>query len=265
MLQASGEIRNFFLEYGGKGDEMASKTYSIGNLILKLQALGYEIDAPTLKRLEERGVVDSAQRVLRGENREDRQYSDEDLYAIVRDLEWYYGLRSSVEDTLRLKKAHDLHEGLIQKLQSDDLESIRAAELFIIQNRKELTELVLKELQDWEVAKRGDRRRIELRRQALRQMNELIRSLRDKRHGFGLLKQKLWESVRREAEQKITNRISDNPGIRQCELYEGYEEFTSWLVPMLADWERRRLIRREKAGRTYKVYPAESEARQIAG
>jgi hypothetical protein len=244
---------------------MVSKTYSIGKLILKLQALGYEVDAPTLKRLEDKGVIDFAERLVRGENREDRQYSDEDVYAIARDLEWFYGLRSSVEDTLRLKKARDLHEGLIRKLRSDNPEDVRSAELFISQNRKGLTELVLKELQDWEVAKRGDKRHLEMRKQALKQMNELIRSLRDKRNGFGLLKQKLWESVRTEVEETILQRVKENPGIRQSNLYGGYEEFTNWIAPMLADWERRKLVRREKDGRTYRIFLCESESTQAAG
>ena len=242
---------------------MVSRTYSIGKLILKLQSLGYEIDGPTLKRLEDKGVIDPPGRIVRGENREDRQYTDEDLYAIIRDLEWFYGLRSSVEDTLKLKKAYALHESLIQKLRSDNLADIRSAELYILQNRQELVGFVLKELQDWEVARRGDKRHLKLRRQALKHMNEIIRSLRDKRNGFGLLKQKLWEITRPEAEKKILQRIRENPGMKQCELYEGYEEFTNWITPMLADWERKKIITRLKDGRTYKVFPADMNLNKI--
>jgi hypothetical protein len=247
-----------------KDSDMASKEYSIGTLIMKLQAMGYEVDAPTLKRLEDKGVIDSPARVALGEHRADRQYSDEDLYAIIRDLEWYYGLRSSAEDALKLKKAWRIHEDVISRLQSDSLEDIRAAEVFIEKNRDELTRLVLDELQTWEVARRGDRRRLKLRKQALKQMNDLIRSLRDKRSGFGLLKQKLWESVRVQAEQAIQERIASSPGIHQCELYKGYEEFSSWIAPMLAQWSRQGRIKRVKDGRTYKVYPLDWELKASA-
>ncbi|GAB4336349.1 MAG: hypothetical protein Kow0099_09290 [Candidatus Abyssubacteria bacterium] len=243
---------------------MDSKRYSIGTLILKLQALGYEVDAPTLKRLEEKGVIDSPARVALGEHRADRQYTDEDLYAIIRDLEWYYGLRSSVDDALKLKRAWHIHEGVIKKLQSDSLDDIRAAEIYIEKNRDELTRLVLEELQTWEVAKRGDKRHLELRKQALKQMNDLIRSLRDKRSGFGLLKQKLWEGARARVEKAIHERIASSPGIRQCELYEGYEEFTSWIAPMLAEWAKQGQIRRVKDGRTYRVYPSNWELKVSA-
>jgi hypothetical protein len=243
---------------------MDTKRYSIGKLISKLGELGYEIDAPTLKRLEEKGVIDSPERILRGECREDRHYSDDDLYEIIRDLEWYYGLRSSAKDTLLLKKAWELQEGLIKKLHSDSLEEVRAAEIFIRKNREELTRLVLEELQSWEVAKRGARLHLEFRKKALKQMNELIRSLRDKRNGFGLLKQKLWECTRIEAERVIMERIQSSPGIRQCELYEGYEEFTNWITPMLADWDRKGLIKRAKEGRTYRVFCAKEPTKASA-
>jgi hypothetical protein len=206
---------------------MDTKRYSIGKLISKLGELGYEIDAPTLKRLEEKGVIDSPERILRGECREDRHYSDDDLYEIIRDLEWYYGLRSSAKDTLLLKKAWELQES-------------------------------------WEVAKRGARLHLEFRKKALKQMNELIRSLRDKRNGFGLLKQKLWECTRIEAERVIMERIQSSPGIRQCELYEGYEEFTNWITPMLADWDRKGLIKRAKEGRTYRVFCAKEPTKASA-
>jgi hypothetical protein len=77
-------------------------------------------------------------------------------------------------------------------------------------------------------------------------------------------RQNLWESTRIEAERKIQERIEANPGIRQCDLYEGYEEFTNWLAPMLAEWTRKRMIRRIKDGRTYKVFPVDNQLKKAS-
>ena len=243
---------------------MSRNSYSIGKLISKLQRHGYEINISTLKRLEEKGIVNQPSRLPRGERRTDRQYTDEDLSAIIRDLEWYYGLRGSVEDTLKLKKAWRLHETLIKKLNSDRFEDVRDAEISIMEDREDLIKFVLGDLQNWDVAKRGDRQHLETRKKALKDMNDLIRSLRDKRNGFGLLKQKLWESIRYEVEIRILERIENNPGIRQSDLYEGYKEFAGWISTMLAEWEDKNLIQRLRKGRTYEVFPADADEKRAS-